>query len=245
MKKGKLTLLMMLMLCAILTSCKNAQHSNNKKEPQNVIDTQTNTEPDIQPDIQPDTETNTEIDTQNDTENDTETDSQTNAGLGTTDGIQEMEYTCSNDNMFGLEKIYVYKDKVVAVFDKEKCDASAYGGIGNETYSFYPKSSVCMDNLSQYKTTQYTQELVDDKYVSTIMFEYQTENIVDTNKPIEVTGVDVYGREVDFNKGNIKLLYSFPGGDCIDETRQNYDQSTGKWDEVVKETKVFGMTTKP
>lgn len=46
-------------------------------------------------------------------------------------------YTCSPDNMFGLERIVIFQTETVVVFDMQKCDLKGYGSF----YLIYTRNS--------------------------------------------------------------------------------------------------------
>ena len=141
-------------------------------------------------------------------------------------------YTCSNDNMLGLEKVVVFQDRVIAVFDKDKCDNSQFGGLEGGVGSDKKNTSVKLTNLMKYKTKKSTIIIDGNKYIATTEFEYEDEDKVDPDADVEVEGVYVMERSIEFNNGNIRLFCSIPGGDCFDDYWQDYDKSSNKWGEI-------------
>ena len=92
---------------------------------------------------------------------------------------------CPNDNMFGLEKIAVFDDHVVVVFDKEICDdfeydendVSEYGDFTLERYldEEEPGFRARVKNLSYSgeKTYSSSIELKKGKYIVTVSFDIE------------------------------------------------------------------------
>ena len=150
-------------------------------------------------------------------------------------------YTCPADNMFGLEKAVVFEDRVIAVFDKGIIDKSEYISLSYDQEKNEISAAADLSNLSQYRNPLSTIEEKDGKYIVTMMFEYDEDNKIDPDKNIEVTGFNVLGGNVDFNDGNLKLLYSIQGGECFDDFWQDYSESTGKWGEIQHETVCWPM----
>ena len=142
-------------------------------------------------------------------------------------------YTCSTDNMFGLEKVVIFEDRVVVVLDKKA------GGslVSDEYYQGFP-SSVILSNLTSYKATIDWDNSIKEtagKYVITTIFEYDENNKKDPEQDVEVIGVCVQDQEIAFNDGNLHLYYSVPGGECSMDYWQDYDLASGTWSEVSSE----------
>lgn len=150
-------------------------------------------------------------------------------------------YTCPAENMFGLEKVVVFEDRVTAVFDKGISDKSEYISLSYNQEKNEISAGANLSNLSQYRNPLSTIEEKDGKYIVTMVFEYDEDNKFDPDKDIEVTGFNVLGGSVDFNDGNLKLLYSIQGGECFDDFWQDYSDNTGKWGEIQHETVCWPM----
>ena len=142
-------------------------------------------------------------------------------------------YTCPADNMFGLEKVAVFEDSMVAVFDKEL----SY----DETRTKLP-AYANLSNLSTSGTSGSNFEIKNGKTFVTITFKYDEANKLDPDKDIEVTGFSVLGMQVTLNDGDIELYYSVEGGECFDDYYQTYSQSSGKWRETEHELVLWPMT---
>ena len=150
------------------------------------------------------------------------------------DGEEEAEkiYTCPADNMFGLEKIVVFEDRVIAVFDKEISDDSIFPQLAYSEMTGVLPAGVRLSNYPPYIEEDNTLEEKDGKYIVTMSFEYDEANKINPEKKVEVTGFGVCGRNVFFNNGDLQLLYTFEGGDCFEDYRQEYSESEGEWGEL-------------
>ncbi len=141
-------------------------------------------------------------------------------------------YTCPNDNMFGLEKIVVFEKGVVAVFDKEISDGSEYGGMSyDKDREKYPAWA----NYKNVSTSRITESRIDvkkNKYVVTMMFDYDETDKFDPDESVTITGFTVLDMEVTFNDGDLELFYSAGGYDCFEDYRQIYSQGSGKWGDI-------------
>ena len=144
-------------------------------------------------------------------------------------------YICPNDNMFGLEKVVVFENSVVAVFDKEICDRSDYGSMSyDEERVKYPAYADYM-NVSTSRITESTIDIKNGKYVVSMSFEYDEADKFNPDEDVEITGFNVLGKRVTFYDGDIELFYSIEGGESFDDFRQVYSQSSGKWGDIENE----------
>ena len=146
-------------------------------------------------------------------------------------------YTCPADNMFGLEKVVVFEDRVIAVFDKEISDDSEWGDMTyNEKYITYPANPI-LSNVSKSVTTISTIEETDDKYIVTMGFEYDETNKIIPEEPVEVIGFSVLSRHVDFNGDDLKLSYTDVGCDCFEDYWQDYSARKHKFGKIEHKTR--------
>lgn len=149
-------------------------------------------------------------------------------------------YTCSSDNVFGLEKIVVFEDRVVTVLDKNKFS------LIPEDYYRGPISSAHLDNLRSYKSIiedESSIKTVSGKIVVTTVFGYDEKNIMDPDKDVVVTGISIQDSEITFNDGNLHLSYSEMGGECEMVHWQDYDLSTGTWKRVEETMYYYPLET--
>lgn len=144
-------------------------------------------------------------------------------------------YTCPNDNMFGFEKAVVFEDGVVAVFDKKICDKSEYGGMSYNPERVKFPAYANYTNVSKSRISESTIEEKKGKYVVTMKFEYDEADKFNPDEGVNITGFVVLGKQVTFNDGDIELFYTIEGGECFDDYRQVYSQSSGKWGEIKNE----------
>ena len=144
-------------------------------------------------------------------------------------------YTCPNDNMFGFEKAVVFEDGVVAVFDKGICDSSDFGGMSYDKDRVKFPAYADYTNLSKSRISESFIEEKKGKYVATMKFEYDEADKFDPDEDINITGFVVLGKQVTFNEGDIELFYTIEGGECFDDYRQVYSQSSGKWRDIKNE----------
>ena len=144
-------------------------------------------------------------------------------------------YTCPNDNMFGLEKVVVFENSVVAVFDKDICDRSEYGSMSYDEERVKYPAAANYTNVSVSRITKSTIDIKNGKYIVSMMFEYDEADKFNPDKEIEITGFNVLGMIVTFNDGDIELLYTIEGGESFDDYRQVYSQSSGEWGNIEHE----------
>ena len=150
-------------------------------------------------------------------------------------------YTCSSDNQFGLEKVVVFEDRVIAVFDKKTCTID----LRELDYAKVP-SSVHLTNLHVYKANADKDNCISEEFgklVVTTVFEYDEADKFDPDKDVEVVGLRVLGREITFNDGNFRLFYSEMGGECEMDYWQDYDKENDRWSKVDSELILFPLET--
>lgn len=152
-------------------------------------------------------------------------------------------YKCPSDNMFGLEKVVVFKDRIVTVFDKATNDKSQNGFcksglMTKDTHG----TSAGLSNLSTYKTTESDLKVKDGKYISTVKFEYDTANKINPDKEVEIIGVEVCEQSISFSDAGISLFCIIWGGECSTDYSQKYDSATEKWGEIKEKFTLYPMT---
>ena len=162
---------------------------------------------------------------------------------------------CPNDNMFGLEKIAVFDDHVVVVFDKELCDNFEYdendvSEHGNFTLERYldeeePGFRPWVRNLnySGEKTFSSSIELKKGKYIVTASFDIEGAYKEDQNEGFEIYSVYIAGLDIKFREGTIELNYLARGNDIMWDYTQVFDRSNGTWGKV--DERVIGCETQP
>lgn len=147
------------------------------------------------------------------------------------EGKAEKVYTCSSDNMFGLEKAVVFKDGIVLVFDKKANDSSEHADFENvkkdpELYG----SPVQLHDIN-HKKPHVRSSFIEKrgKYIASAFY-YGDED----TKDIVINGMTIYGKVVDIDSGDIKLSYEDWEGyaDAYGVITQRLDASTGEWGEV-------------
>lgn len=170
------------------------------------------------------------------------------------DGANEV-ITCPNDNMFGLEKIAVFDDHVVVVFDKEICDdfeydendVSEYGDFTLERYldEEEPGFRPWVKNLSYSgeKTYSSSIELKKGKYIVTASFDIEGAYKEDPDEDFEIYSVYIAGLDIEFREDTIELEYVARGNDIMWYYTQVFDRSEGTWGKV--DERVVGCETQP
>lgn len=140
-------------------------------------------------------------------------------------------YACSPNNMFGLERIVIFQNEVVVVFDMVKCDINGYGGslskATNENIDVY----VSMDNADGIWNISNKIETRDGKYIVTKHC-YEARKY-DPDKDVTVESISVNGKSVFINDGSFHLIYMKNIDDDSYETySQIYDSANGTWGKI-------------
>lgn len=147
-------------------------------------------------------------------------------------------YTVSGNNMFGLEKLTVCSDRVIAVFDKKRFDDDELelAGLKDADEAGKTIAYVGLSNLSTYKNTESYYEEDDGKYVVTAIFSYDEKNKEAPEQDVTVISLNVLDRRISLSKEQIEVYYEIYGGECIVIYSQDYDDATGKWSDVSENT---------
>ena len=140
-------------------------------------------------------------------------------------------YTCSPDNMFGLEKIVIFKDGIVLVFDKESSDRSDHVKFKDyeENDDMYGMPVQLHDIRHNKPHVRSSFEIKHGKYIASAFYygDEDTTNIV-------INGMTLYQLVVDVNDGNILLKHedweNVTDGYLV--VTQRYDASSGEWGEI-------------
>ena len=162
---------------------------------------------------------------------------------------------CPNDNMFGLEKIVVFEDRIVTVFDKKICDDFEYdeknaGSDRNFTLERYlneekPGFRIDVSNLTYSGEESFSSsiEIKKGKYVVTAAYDNSEIYKSDPNKDFEIDGVYIGGFDISIYEDEIELDYVARGYDIMWYYKQVFDRSKGTWDNVDEEE--IGCETQP
>ena len=140
-------------------------------------------------------------------------------------------YTCSPDNMFGLERIVIFQTETVVVFDMQKCDLKGYGGSLSDVTVENLKVHVSMDNADGIWNISSKIEVRDGKYIVT-NHSYEARKY-DPDKDVTLESITVNGKTVFINDGSFYLIYTrnSDGGKMKTYT-QKYDPVKGTWGKI-------------
>lgn len=145
-------------------------------------------------------------------------------------------YTYPSNNMFGVEKIVLFEDCAVAVFDVKKCDAG-YVPLESVDTDKNSIASVHLDNLSQYKRGESTLEKRNGKYVITARASYDEANKRDNSLPVHAVGLTFEYGNIWCYEDRTYLQYTNTDNSEITEiSYQNYYLDSGKWEKIVDES---------
>jgi hypothetical protein len=151
-------------------------------------------------------------------------------------------YTVSGKNMFGLEKLTISNDRVIAVFDKKKFDDELpLTGLKEATDAGKAIAYVGLGNLSTYKNTESYYEEAGGKYVVTAIFSYEESDKISPDLDVTAGSLNVLGRRIVFTGEKIEAYYEISGGECVVVCSQTYDDATGKWSDVSEDTVLFPL----
>lgn len=138
--------------------------------------------------------------------------------------------TCSHRNLFGLEKIVLFENRMVAVFDKDTCDKSdCFLKKGSKKIQY-----VCL-STNNTSGIQPEFDLYEDngKYILDTTFHCEESNLIDPARKVKITRFFVRGNadalNVEILADDLEIsLYK----DNNDSHKQYYDASEKTWSAV-------------
>lgn len=147
------------------------------------------------------------------------------------EGKAEHVYTCPTDNMFGLEKVVVFSDGMVLVFDKKASDSSERVDFENcpKSDEFYGTPVALHDERHSEIHVRSSFVETGGKYVASAFFYSEADG-----EDVVIGGMDLFGNEINVKDGKIVLSYddfeSVTDGYMV--ISQSFDISTGEWGNV-------------
>lgn len=151
---------------------------------------------------------------------------------------------CSSDNMYGLEKIVVFEDRAVAVFDQKICESFKYDENNSEEFSLKgylgkknPGFQAYVENMVDVYPNEDKSsiEVKNGHYVVTVIFPNKESYKEDPNEDFVIWALRIGDMDIEFNEKSIELEYVARGCDVMWYYKQNFDRSKGKWDHVDEE----------
>lgn len=141
--------------------------------------------------------------------------------------------TCSHRNLFGIEKVVLFGDRVVAVFDKNTCDkCGCFIGQGNDAIQYI---WVSFNNLSGIEA-QFNITEDQGKYILDAACQYEESDLIDPNREVKITGFGIKGVKesiyVDILADDLEIGFSEENRDTH---KMYYDVSENTWSEVTTE----------
>lgn len=154
-----------------------------------------------------------------------------------------------NDNMFGIEKISVYKDKGVIVFNKAICDDNIYDDdslypfylqdyVDGEKPDFKPKVTNLAYGVKDYYSSKVRVKA--DRYVVTLSYDDKDSNKLVPDKDMLIYGFVIDGVRINLYGESIEMKYYSTAYDSMTIYTQYFDSSKGSWSEVEEEHPDFG-----
>lgn len=141
-------------------------------------------------------------------------------------------YTYPKDNMFGLEKIVLFEDHAVAVFDAKTCD-EGYVPLKELYEKKETRFVLLLDNVSKSKIEDGSLIKLNDKYVLTAAESYDEADIVDKSISVKAKGLNFGNGKIVCDDDKTHLEYMLVDSEYTDIATQDYSVDTGKWGEIV------------
>lgn len=144
-------------------------------------------------------------------------------------------YTYPADNMLGLEKMVLFDDHAVAVFDARKSD-EGYAPIEDLYKQNINRFVVSLDNICKSKIVDGSIEKVEGRYVITARCTYDEADKIDPDLPVKATGLIFANVMITCSENHTKLQYSRVDSEYTEIACQEYSMETGKWSEIDEES---------
>lgn len=152
-------------------------------------------------------------------------------------------YSCPVDNLFGLEKVVIFDNSAVAVFDKTTCDRNntlqyidtyvddeEYHYGFNVTVDNYYTGMFVFDSPESNMIYKSNIRITNGRYVVTETFNDDERRKIDPEKDFYITGLDVARQSIIINDGNFELTYTnINDSGKKSVTTQSYDAAKRKW----------------
>ena len=151
---------------------------------------------------------------------------------------------CSNENMFGLEKIVIFEDRAVAVFEEKICDGFEYDEKDGNDLSLKkylddddPGFRLYVSNMVDIwpEKDEGRIELKNGHYIVTIIFPNKESYKQDPNEDFVIRSLYIGGINIDFDADSIQLRYVARGCDIMWFYTQEFDREKGQWTHVDEE----------
>lgn len=165
-------------------------------------------------------------------------------GCGSTGGISvEGEenalkvYTYPAENIIGLNKITVFEDHVIAVFDIDKCDDGrspleyAANGRDLKTYILAQDVSYSLPSTSTLKAER-------GSYILRVDLDRSKPKIKIPEQPV-ISGLHYDSADIEFSDESTNIECTIWGGECSNTYYQTYDAKREKWLKVEEEFKTY------
>ena len=159
---------------------------------------------------------------------------------------------CSKENMFGLEKIAIFEDRAVAVFDEKICEDFEYDEKGRDDFSLKdylgeedPPFRIYVSNMKDIwpEEDKSSIELKDGHYVVTVIFPNKESYKENPDEDFEIWALDIGGMEIEIDTKSIELEYIARSYDIMWYYKQVFNRTKGTWDHVDEEE--VGCMTEP
>ena len=166
------------------------------------------------------------------------------------DALEVIE--CSSDNMAGLEKIVIFEDRAVAVFDEKISEDFEYDDndvSGKFSLKHYldkddPGFDISVLNMKTIwpDENESSIELKDGHYVVTVIFPNKESYKEDPDEDFVILSIYIDGVRISFDDDSIELHYVARGYDIMWYYTQVFDRAKGKWAHVDEE-EIYCMTS--
>lgn len=152
-------------------------------------------------------------------------------------------YTYPNDNMFGLEKMVLFDDHAVAVFDIDKCDAG-YVPIENLYKNNECRFTLFTENLKKGKIMDGSLEKTQGRYILTARESFDEADRINTGLPVKVTGLSFGNGMITCKEEKTSLQYTLVDTEYTEIACQEFNNKTGTWSEI-KSDNIPEIATSP
>ena len=146
-------------------------------------------------------------------------------------------YKCSSKNMLGLEKIVIFEDHVVAVFDRKAPKTGYEIDVDKILRSQELHASATLSGVNNYQCTS-KYEINAERFVVTFyLSSFDGDNkLISPVQGRDITRIDLEDYCITINSGNLRVNYSTETADSVQNHYQDYIQVSKKWSKINQKT---------
>ena len=145
-------------------------------------------------------------------------------------------YTCSHKNMLGLNKIVIFEDHVVAVFNRKAPKTGYEIDVDKIIRSQQLNAFATLSNTNNYQCTSKFDVNAERFVVTMYLSSYDGDTkLVNPVQGRDITRIDIEDYCITINNGNLRINCTFGKHDSYELHYQDYNQVSKKWSKITQQ----------